>query len=326
MKIAVIGGGISGLVAAYRLCSEHDITVFEANDYIGGHTNTVEIEFDGERHAIYMGFIVFNDWTYPSFIGLLDELGVASRSTTMSFSVRDERSGLEYNGHSLNTLFAQRRNLLRPRFYRMLADILRFNREARNLVIKGNDEITVGEFLLQHRFSEDFARYYLLPMGAAIWSCPIGTFAQFPIRFIVDFYHNHGLLNVFRRPTWRVVKGGSRAYVDAITRGFRDRIRLRTPVQTVRRFPNRVDVQPRGGPSESFDHVIFACHSDQALRILGDAATTPEREILSAFPYERNVAVFIPTSRCCRELDGRGQVGTIAYTTTTRVPQASPTT
>lgn len=291
MKIAIIGAGISGLVAAYRLCSEHDITMFEANDYIGGHTNTVEVELDGERHAIDTGFIVFNDWTYPHFIGLLDELGVASRSTAMSFSVRDDQSGLEYNGHSLNTLFAQRRNLLRPRFYRMLADILRFNREARHLVTKGSDEVTVGEFLLQHRFSEEFARYYLLPMGAAIWSCPIGTFAQFPIRFIVDFYHNHGLLNVFRRPTWRVVKGGSRAYVHAMTRSFHDRIRLRTPVQSVRRFPNRVGVQPRGGPSESFDHVIFACHSDQALRILGDAATTQEREILSAFPYERNVAV-----------------------------------
>lgn len=291
MKIAVIGAGISGLVAAYRLCSEHDITVFEANDYPGGHTNTVEVELDGERHAIDSGFIVFNDWTYPHFIGLLDELGVASRSTTMSFSVRDDRSGLEYNGHSLNTLFAQRRNLLRPRFYRMLADILRFNRQARHLVTNGSGEITVNEFLIQHRFSEEFATYYLLPMGAAIWSCPIGTFAQFPIRFIIDFYHNHGLLNVFRRPTWRVVEGGSRAYVEAMTRNFHDRIRLRTPVQSVRRHPNCVDVQPRGGPSESFDHVIFACHSDQALRILGEAATTEEREILSAFPYERNVAV-----------------------------------
>jgi predicted NAD/FAD-binding protein len=291
MKIAVIGAGISGLVAAYRLCSEHDITVFEANDYPGGHTNTVEVELDGERHAIDTGFIVFNDRTYPNFIALLDELGVASRSTTMSFSVRDERSGLEYNGHSLNTLFAQRRNLLRPKFYQMLADILRFNREARRLVAQCDSEITVGEFLVQHRFSELFAQYYLLPMGAAIWSCPIGTLAQFPIRFIVDFYHNHGLLNVFGRPTWRVVQGGSRAYVNAMTRSFHDRIRLRTPVQGVRRFPNRVDVQPRGGPSASFDHVIFACHSDQALRILGDAASTPEREILPAFPYERNLAV-----------------------------------
>jgi predicted NAD/FAD-binding protein len=291
MKIAVIGAGISGLVAAYRLCSEHDISVFEANDYPGGHTNTVDVELDGERHAIDTGFIVFNDWTYPHFIGLLDELGVASRSTTMSFSVRDDRNGLEYNGHSLNTLFAQRRNLLRPSFYRMLADILRFNREARHLVTKGGDELTVGEFLLQNQFSEEFAKYYLLPMGAAIWSCPIGTFAQFPVQFIVDFYHNHGLLNVFRRPTWRVVEGGSRAYVEAMTRTFRDRIRLRTPVHSVRRHPNCVDVQPRGGSSESFEHVIFACHSDQALRILGEAATTEEREILSAFPYERNVAV-----------------------------------
>lgn len=182
MNIAVIGAGISGLVAAYRLCSEHDITVFEANDYPGGHTNTVEVELNGERHAIDTGFVVFNDWTYPNFIGLLDELGVASRPTTMSFSVRDDRSGLEYNGHSLNTLFAQRSNLLRPKFYQMLADILRFNRKARHLVIKRNDEITVSEFLLQHRFSEEFANYYLLPMGAAIWSCPIGTFAQSTLR------------------------------------------------------------------------------------------------------------------------------------------------
>jgi predicted NAD/FAD-binding protein len=291
MNIAVIGAGISGLVAAYRLCSEHDITVFEANDYPGGHTNTVEVELDGERYAIDTGFIVFNDWTYPHFIRLLDELGVATRSTTMSFSVRDDRSGLEYNGHSLNTLFAQRRNLLRPQFYRMLADILRFNHEARHLVTKGSDEITVDEFLIQHGFSEEFATYYLLPMGAAIWSCPIGTFAQFPIRFIVDFYHNHGLLNVCRRPIWRVIEGGSRTYVEAMTRSFSDRIRLRTPVQSVRRFPNRVDVHPRGGPNESFEHVIFACHSDQALRILGNATTTHEREILSTFPYERNVAV-----------------------------------
>jgi predicted NAD/FAD-binding protein len=291
MKIAVIGAGISGLVAAYRLHLKHDITVFEANDYPGGHTNTIDVELDGERHAIDTGFIVFNDWTYPHFIQLLDELGVASRTTTMSFSVRDERSGLEYNGHSLNTLFAQRRNLLRPSFYRMLADILRFNREARQLVTGGNDEITVGEFLSERRFSEEFASYYLLPMGAAIWSCPIGTFAQFPIRFISDFYHNHGLLNIFRRPTWRVVEGGSRSYVRAIARRFHQRIRLQTPVQSVRRLPKRVDVQLRDRPSESFDHVIFACHSDQALQILGDAATKQEREILSAFPYERNVAL-----------------------------------
>jgi predicted NAD/FAD-binding protein len=291
MKIAVIGAGISGLVAAYRLRSAHEITVFEANDYPGGHTNTVDVDLDGERHAIDTGFIVFNDWTYPHFIALLDELGVKSGSTTMSFSVCDEETEFEYNGHSLNTLFAQRRNLLRPGFYRMLADVLRFNQVARQYVAECREESTVGEFILRHRFSEEFAKYYLLPMGAAIWSCPIGAFAEFPIGFIVDFFHNHGLLNVLRRPTWRVVEGGSRTYVEAMTRPFSERIRLKTPVQSVRRQLHCVDVQPRDGASESFDHIIFACHSDQALRILGDAATTQEREVLSAFPYERNVAV-----------------------------------
>jgi predicted NAD/FAD-binding protein len=291
MRIAVIGAGVSGLVAAYRLSSEHVVTLFEANDYPGGHTNTVDVDWDGECHAIDTGFIVFNEWTYPHFIALLDELCVRSRPTTMSFSVHDEQTGLEYNGHSLNTLFAQRRNLLRPSFYRMLADILRFNREACRYVAACDDETTVGEFLLRHQFSEGFSKYYLLPMGAAIWSCPVGTFAEFPIQFIVDFYHNHGLLNVSRRPTWRVVEGGSRTYVEAMARTFRDRIRLRTPVQSVRRHLDRVDVWPRGGASESFDHVIFACHSDQALQILGEAATALERECLSAFPYERNVAV-----------------------------------
>lgn len=291
MNIAVIGAGISGLVAAYRLHPGHDVTVFEANDYPGGHTNTVEVDFDGERHAIDTGFIVFNDWTYPNFVGLLDELGVVSRPTTMSFSVHDDRTGLEYNGHSLSTLFAQRRNLLRPSFYRMLADIARFNREARRLVAERDDETTVEQFLSRHGYSQAFAEQYLFPMGAAIWSCPTGTFAQFPIRFIVDFYHSHGLLNVRRRPTWRTVEGGSRTYVQAMTRGFRDRIRLQTPVQSVRRVANQVEVQPRGGEVESFDHVIFACHSDQALRILDKDATDNEREILAAFPYERNMAI-----------------------------------
>ena len=165
-NIAVIGAGISGLTAAYRLDPENNITVFEANDYVGGHTNTVDIEFDGERHAIDVGFIVFNDWTYPEFISLLHELGVASRPTTMSFSVRDDRSGLEYNGHSLNTLFAQRRNLIRPGFYRMLIDIQRFNRLARRVADDLDNETTVGDFLTQHHFSRSFADHYLLPMGA----------------------------------------------------------------------------------------------------------------------------------------------------------------
>lgn len=291
MRIAIVGAGISGLLAAYRLHADHDVTLFEANDYPGGHTNTVEVELNGDRYAIDTGFIVFNDRTYPNFIQLLHELGVKSRPTTMSFSVSDDGTGLEYNGHSLNTLFAQRRNLLRPGFYRMLADILRFNREARTLVTDCDDETTVGEFLSRHRFSQAFANQYLLPMGAAIWSCPAGTFTRFPIRFVVSFYDNHGLLGVWGRPTWHYVVGGARTYVQAMTRGFRDRIRLSTPVQQVTRLGDRVVVQPRGGGAESFDHVIFACHSNQALRILHDGATAAEREILSAFPYGRNVAV-----------------------------------
>jgi len=265
--------------------------VFEANDYIGGHTHTVDVELDGERHAIDTGFIVFNDRTYPRFIALLHELQVATQPTTMSFSVRDDRTGLEYNGHSLNTLFAQRRNLLNPGFYRLLADIVRFSGAARRLLQEQGAAMTVGEFLARHRFSEQFRDQYLLPMGSAIWSCPTGVFADFPIAFVAEFYTNHGLLDFRNRPVWRVVSGGSRKYVEQLTQGFRSQIRLRTPVARVHRFPESVEVVSRGSASEQFDHVIFACHSDQALRILGTEATAAEREILGAFPYARNVAV-----------------------------------
>ena len=291
MKVAIIGSGISGLVAAYRLNAAHDITVFEANDYVGGHTNTHEINIDEERHSIDTGFIVFNDWTYPNFIALLDELGVPSQPTLMSFSVRDDRNGLEYNGESLNSLFAQRRNLLSPRFYLLLFDILKFNRLAQRFVGSSGDRTTVGEFLKKHRFSRAFSEQYLLPMGAAIWSCPAGAFAQFPIQFIVEFYQNHGLINLVNRPIWRVVQGGSKTYVSAITKSFQDRIRLRTPIVQVRREHDQVTLKTRCGETESFDHVIFACHSDQALRILGNDATATERELLTAFPYGKNIAV-----------------------------------
>lgn len=290
MRLAIVGTGISGLVAAYRLHESHDVTLFEAAGYAGGHTNTVEVQYDGECHAIDTGFIVYNDWTYPNFVRLLDELGVATQPTTMSFSVRDDAADLEYNGHSPGTLFAQRRNLIRPSFYRMLSDIWRFNRDAARQVAGSPDQVTVREFLQSHRYSQEFANHYLLPMGAAIWSCPTGTFADFPIQFIVEFYRNHGLLSVTRRPTWRVIAGGSRNYVARLTRGFRDRIQLNTPVLKVTRLADRVDLQTVRG-SSSFDHVIFACHSDQALRILGADATSTEREVLSRFPYGRNVAV-----------------------------------
>ncbi len=292
MRIAIIGAGISGLTAAFRLCDAHDVVLFEANDYLGGHTHTVEVEWHGERHAIDTGFIVFNDWTYPNFIALLDELGVCSRPTSMSFSMRCDAANLEYNGSSLNGLFAQRRNLVRPSFYRMLADILRFNRDAPELVQtrSASDETTVGQFLARHRYSREFAVHYLLPMGAAIWSCPTGTFESFPIRFIVEFYKNHGLLSVRNRPTWRVIEGGSRNYVAKMAERFRDRVRLNTPVTQVRRSVHDVVIVPKNGSPESFDHVVFACHSDQALRMLADPTTT-ERAVLSEFPYGRNIAV-----------------------------------
>lgn len=292
MKIAIIGAGVSGLTAAYRLSEAHDITLFEANDYLGGHTNTVDVELDGERHAIDTGFIVFNDRTYPKFIELLTELGVRSRPTSMSFSVRCDAENLEYNGSSLNGLFAQRRNLFRPGFYRMLADVLRFNREAPELVLSrpAADETTVGEFLARHRYSREFSNHYLLPMGAAIWSCPLGAFANFPIRFIVEFYRNHGLLSLRHRPTWRVIEGGSRTYVASMARRFAGRVRLKSPIVRVARTDDSVVVTPKQGAAERFDHVVFGCHSDQALRMLADPSPD-ERAVLSEFPYGRNVAV-----------------------------------
>lgn len=290
MRIAVIGSGISGLTAAYRLHRAHDVTVFEAADYVGGHTNTVDVELDGERHAIDTGFIVFNDRTYPHFSALLGELGVRSRPTSMSFAVRSDAADLEYNGTSLFGLFAQRRNLVRPAFYRLLRDVLRFNREAPCTIDEIGREPTVGEYLAAHRYSREFADHYLLPMGAAIWSCPPGTFAKFPIRFIVEFYKHHGLLDLRDRPTWRVVEGGSRTYVEALTVGFRRRIRLNTPIARIVRGDEAVEVLPFSGPAESFDHVVLACHADQALALLADASDS-EREILSAFPYSRNTAV-----------------------------------
>lgn len=291
MRIAVVGAGVSGLTAAYRLQARHQVTVFEANGYAGGHTNTICVNFAGEQHAIDTGFIVFNERNYPNFCQLMAELGVTSHPTTMSFSVRDDSTGLEYNGSSLNTLFAQRRNVLRPTFLRMLADILRFQREAVALAAMCPERTSVREFLAMHGYSPSFAEQYLLPMGSAIWSCPIGRFEEFPIRFLVEFFANHGLLQVRNRPTWRVIEGGSQMYVRELLRRFENPVRLRSPVARIRRSLDRVEVQTSNGDVASFDHVVLACHSDQALRMLGPDATAVEHEVLSAFPYERNLAV-----------------------------------
>lgn len=295
MKIAIIGTGISGLTAAWHLHRKHELTLFEANDYIGGHTNTVDVEFWGRRYAVDTGFIVFNDWTYPHFIELLDQLGVASQPTLMSFSVRCERTGLEYNGQDLNTLFAQRFNLFRPSFHRMLRDILRFNREAPAL-LDGDQTITLNAYLREQGYSREFIEHYVIPMAAAIWSAEPQAMGEMPARFFVQFFKNHGLLSVNQRPRWRVVQGGSRHYVERLTAPFRDRIRLNRPVEWIRRQATHVQVKPRHGAVERFDEVVIATHSDQALRLLADPSAK-ERDILGAIPYQENEAVLHTDNR-----------------------------
>ncbi|MGH7964557.1 MAG: NAD(P)/FAD-dependent oxidoreductase, partial [Candidatus Binatia bacterium] len=290
MKIAIVGTGISGMLAAYLLNPEHEITVFEANDYIGGHTNTLAVEMNAETYAVDTGFIVFNDRTYPNFIKLLARLGVASQPSTMSFSVTCEKTGLEYNGTSLNTLFAQRGNLVRPSFYRMLRDILRFNRAAPALLQDDNRTTTLGDYLEARRYSPEFIEQYIVPMGAAIWSADPQQMWHFPARFFVQFFHNHGMLSINQRPQWRTITGGSHRYVEVLTRPYRDRIRLKCPVQSISRQADHVEITPRHGQAERFDQVVIATHSDQALALLADA-TEMEREVLSALPYQQNEVI-----------------------------------
>ena len=277
------------MVAAARLHAAHEVTVFEAAAHIGGHTNTVDVEHGGRRHAIDTGFIVFNDWTYPRFIALLNDLGVPFRDSNMSFSVRDERNGLEYNGTSLNSLFAQRRNLFRPSFLRMIRDILRFNSRCRELLAGADDGVTLGEYLERGGYSREFRDRYIVPMGMSIWSSTESAMLSFPARFFVEFFDAHGFLNVDERPVWQVVTGGSREYARRLTAPFRHRIRLNAPVAGVRRDAFGVTIRSPAG-SERFDAVIFACHSDQALRMLEDP-TPAETSVLGAFPYQENEAV-----------------------------------
>ena len=310
MKIAVIGSGISGMVAAHELAKDHDITLFESAPILGGHTATKEIEVAGRQYAIDTGFIVFNDWTYPEFIRLMNKLGVDSQPTSMSFSVSDSLSGVEYAGTSLNALFAQRRNLVSPRFLTMVRDILRFNKES-ELHLAENSEcaaMTLGQYLDQFGYSNVFRDLYLVPMGAAIWSSNTAMMLNFPLQFFVRFFRNHGLLNIKNRPQWRVIKGGSRSYIAPLIENFEKGIELDNPVLKVTRKARAdgttsVIVESRRFTAE-YDQVIFACHSDQALRLLTDA-TSKEKTILSAIPYSRNAVVLhtdislLPQNRKC---------------------------
>ena len=295
-NIAVIGSGIAGLTAAHLLSREHRVTVFEANDYIGGHTHTVPVTMDGDTVAVDTGFIVCNDRNYPHFLTLMGQLGVGIKPTEMSFSVHNPALNMEYNGHNLNTLFGQRRNLFRPRFYRLVRDILRFNSASRSALDSGEvDDITLGAFVARQGLGEAFRDNYLLPMVAAIWSCSLRQARDFPLAFFLKFFHHHGLLDIRNRPQWYVIEGGSGAYVEPLTRGFAERIRLHTPVTAVTRADAGVEVRYRG-VSELFDQVVLACHSDQALALLSNP-TAREREILGALEYQDNAVILHSDAR-----------------------------
>lgn len=290
MKIAVIGTGIAGNVSAYHLSQEHDVTVYEANDYVGGHTHTHDIEWKGKSYTIDSGFIVFNHETYPNFIQLLDDLDVEAQPSTMTFSVKCEHTGLEYNGGSLNQMFAQRSNIFRPGFYRMLRDILRFFKDSRELLDTSDGSLTLGEYLENNHYGREFIDKYIIPMGAAIWSTDPTQMLAFPAPYFVRFFKNHGLLGVDEMLQWYVIKGGSKSYVDKLIAPFRDKIRLNSPVVSIHRFPTHIQVTSIDGHAENFDQVFIASHSNQALRMLKDA-TPLEHEILGALPYQKNEAV-----------------------------------
>jgi len=290
MKIAIVGSGIAGNVAAWHLNREHEITVFEAEDYVGGHSNTLEMQSETGPVFLDTGFMVFNDRTYPNFLHLMDELDVGARESEMSFSVQCKKTGLEYNGSNFNGLFAQRRNLFRPSFHKMIRDILRFNREALPFLGEQESDMSLGDYLDQGDYSKQFIDQYLIPMGAAIWSAEPEMMRQMPAQFFIRFFDNHGLLSLENRPKWKVIEGGSQAYVRKLVAGHESRIRLSCPVQSVIRNANEVLIKTAYSEAESFDCVFFACHSDQALAMI-EAPTQTEHEILGAIPFQNNEVI-----------------------------------
>lgn len=291
MRVAIIGSGISGLSCAWKLAARAEVHLYEAGPTLGGHTATVDVELAGKRWAIDTGFIVYNDRTYPRFLALLAELGLESQPTEMSFSVRNQRSGLEYNGHSLTSLFAQRSNLLKPSFYRFLAEIVRFNRCGKQWLEHQQDQGTLDDFLRLHGFSAFFAQHYILPMGAAIWSTSLAEMRRMPLAQFLHFFNHHGLLDLAQRPQWFVIPGGSREYIRRLMQlvGEKIAVYLNTPVTRVLRDEAGVTLESARG-SERYDQVIFACHSDQTLQLLGDASGA-EAAMLAGIPYRANEVV-----------------------------------
>ncbi len=295
-KIAVIGSGIAGMTAAHLLSRKNEVHLFESGPELGGHTATKDVTVASGRYAVDTGFIVFNDWTYPNFIKLMTSLGVRWKDTEMSFSVKNAKNGLEYNGASFGHLFAQKRNLVRPSFYRMLLEIMRFNRESLELLERPDDLTTLSDYLRKNRYSAAFAENYILAMGAAVWSASLDQMRAFPAQFFVRFFKNHGMLSVNERPVWKVIEGGSRSYIAPLTACLGNRIHLSTPIEGVVRTggENATSVcittggeNPR---SEIFDHVVFACHSDTVKRILKDASPL-EHEVFDELDYQPNEVV-----------------------------------
>jgi len=317
-KVAVIGSGISGLSAAWLLARRFDVTLYESGDWLGGHTHTVDVSLDGTTAPVDTGFLVFNDRTYPNLIALFRHLDVTDAPSDMSFSVRIEQEGLEWAGNSLAALFAQKSNLMRPEFWAMLRDILRFNSQASGLIEGGRLPAgSLGEFLDRGGYGSALRDWYLLPMAAAIWSCPTQQMTAYPAATFLRFCHNHGLLQINGRPKWRTVRGGGREYVRKLVAGLSD-VRLATPVRQVRRLAAGVEVDSERG-CERFDHVVLGCHSDQALRLLSDA-DADEQRILGSVRYQPNRVVlhtdatFMPRARDAwaswNYASGEGRVGT----------------
>jgi len=300
-KIAIVGSGIAGMTTAYLLNKKHDITVFEENDYIGGHTATKKVSVDNQEYAIDTGFIVYNDWTYPNFIKLLDILGVDNQATEMSFSVKNLATDLEYNGNTINSLFAQRRNILNPKFWRLVLDIVKFNKvcKAHSAQALPTDHITLLAFIKKHGFSESFIQNYILPMCAAIWSTSLEASANFPLSFFLKFFNNHGLLNITNRPQWRTILGGSKNYIAPLTQSYKEKIKLSSKVKSVEKQDGKYTVIYQQGDdtyTESFDEVVFACHSDQALSMLvineeNELTSTAYEEVLGSIPYSMNEVI-----------------------------------
>ncbi len=301
-RIAVVGSGIAGLGVAHGLRGQAQVTLFEAGDWFGGHTHTVDVTLDGVTHGVDTGFLVLNERTYPNLLALFAELGIALAPSDMSFSVQVPGHGLEWSGSDLATVFAQKRNLLRPRFWGMLADLLRFNRVASAIAAAGREEelaAPLGDFLARQRFGAAFRDWYLLPMLGCIWSCPTDQMLRFPVATMIRFCHNHGLIQVANRPRWFTVRGGARQYVEKIVAALPD-ARLRTPVRRVRRVP------PGSGAAgvwvatdrgeERFDELVLACHTDQALALLADASEA-ERAVLGAIRFQPNRAVLHTDAR-----------------------------